>query len=171
MEKRHAVRYAAAELPTELSIAILMLPDNTAIKATVENLSTLGINVKVDVEDVGQTLVQRNDTVTVMMAAEQIKLSALCVNSYRPNPSLLEISLYFFNPHEQNCFYDRLCSMDFSRHEELGCDEDVMGRNTHKPFVSHQWDELLDTLLHSENPELRILGMREKESRMLRNRL
>jgi|GEM_PF-3360869 len=171
MEKRHAVRYAAAELPTELSIAILMLPDKTAIKSTVENLSSLGVNVKVDVQDNGQTLVQRNDTVTVMLAAEQIKLSALCVNSYRPNPTVLELSLYFFNPHEQNCFYDCLCSMELPQHDELRCDEDVKGQIIYKPFISHQWDELLDTLLHSENPELRILGMREKESSSVRKRL
>ena len=159
MEKRHAARYAAAELPTEMSIAMLMLPDNTAIKSTVENLSSLGVNVKVDVQDDGQALVQRNDTVTVLLAEEQIKLSALCVNSYRPNPTVLEISLYFFNPHEQNCFYNHLCNMELPQRDEP---------EFHNQLVSHQWDEVIDTLLHSENPELRKLGTREKEGNRLR---
>ncbi len=162
MEKRHAVRYAAAELPTEMSIAVLMLPDKTAIKSTVENLSTIGINVKVDVEDDGQTIVQINDTVTVMLAEEQIKLSAICVKSYRPNPTVLEMSLYFFNPHEQNDFYNCLCSMELPQRDEP---------EFHNPFISHQWDEVIDSLLHSENPELRKLGTREKESNRLRRRL
>jgi hypothetical protein len=72
---------------------------------------------------------------------------------------------------EQNGLYNHLSSMELSWHGDRECNENYPEEIMQGQFVNHKWEELLDTLLHSDNPELRMIGMREKESARLRYRL
>ena len=164
MEKRHAVRYVAARLPAEMTTAVLVLSDATTIESTVDNISSLGIKVKVAVADAGPAIPGRNDIVIVRLTSEQIEFSGLCVWSATPEPSMFDLCFYFYHPHEQNCLYKLLNSGVSPQQSDQELNGVFKSGITVKRFVSHEWEELVDIMCHSENPELRIIGARERES-------
>jgi len=160
MKTRHGIRYSTTVLPTELTTATLIQPDLPSIEAAVVNISSLGIKLKIEVT-AGWTLPKRNDIVTIRLTEDMIDFSGMCVWSASPEPSVFELALYFFKPHEQNYLHNLLSTLKLPLNYATPYEESFLSGMPVSEFVSHEWEELLDKLVHCENPVLREIGIRE----------
>lgn len=161
MEKRNTARYIAAHLPVEMASALLVLPDNSIMEAAVVDISSIGIKLKVALPDARPMIPGPNDIVKIrLLLSEQIELSSLCMWSDVLEQDFLDLGFYFYNPHEQNSLYELLSSIKMSsgRYNEY----EISG--TEERFISYEWEELVDRMYHSDNPELRKIGMQKMKN-------
>lgn len=163
MKMRHSFRYVTASLPVELTAAEIVLPDKTTVPAIVENLSPLGIKLTVKGTDVRSVAICRNNIVTVRLSSGLLEAAGLCVWSGTTGYDEPDLAFYFFKPHEQNYLHKLLHILELPSYGEGGF-EDLLWRDIEEQrFVPHEWEEVVEKLCQSKDPELQATGLREME--------
>jgi hypothetical protein len=92
----------------------------------------------------------KNDAVKVKLPIVKIALTGMCIYVTTEPDGSVAIGIYYYVPIEQN-FLNRLLSKNL-RVPLQECS-----------FVCHEWEEFVDKLCASEDPQLQSIGFREKE--------
>lgn len=161
MRIRHTDRLATTMLPVDLVTAVIVSGEAIPVESTVENLSSLGVRVKVVAAEASAMPI-RNDIVTIRLP-ERMDLSAQCVWSAPTEPGNFDLAFYFYKPHEQNALHKLLSAMGLPPHSDWEFDEYFQNGAPQQRFIPHEWEEVVDMMCHSDNPELRAVGLREME--------
>jgi hypothetical protein len=93
---------------------------------------------------------KKNETVKIKLPFVQVWLTGMCVYITVESENTASMGVYFYVPIEQN-YLNKLLS-----------------NNLNVPlqecsFVCHEWEEFVEKLCNSEDPDLHNIGVHEKE--------
>lgn len=154
MFDRNAVRYDARFLPESLSSVVVSWEKNSSVESSVENFCSHGIRVSMPSSQIPTAIPVKNETVQVLIPTDSSQhawFSGMCVYTATEQDSRLSMGIYFYNPSEQNHLHKILYSS-------------LKGQSESGPFIPHEWEELVDRLCNSEDPQLNQIGCREREN-------
>lgn len=149
MNKRNFVRYGAEQLPGSLSKVTISWEGNASIGSYVVNYSPQGMGLIIPALLTPFTVPPEAGTVKVLMPVGKTRLNGQCVYARTEPDGTVSLGLHFSDPKEQ----EYLKNMLFSSLNVPG---------TPHSFVSYEWEELVDRLCDSEDPELHKIGRRHR---------
>ena len=151
MNNRNAVRYGAEHLSASMSKVTISWEGIAPVEASVVNCSAHGLKIIVPALQTLSELPSKKNTVMVRMPNDKIWLTGMCVFATKESDESVSMGIYFYNPHEQNYLQDLL-------YNSLACIPRVSS------FVSHEWEEFVEKLCNSDDPQLKQKGLAKRNS-------
>jgi hypothetical protein len=150
MKERHVTRYDTQRLPKSLSNVSISWGTDSSAEANVANFCTHGMRVIIPMLQDPTDFPKKNDTIKVKLSIVNMALTGMCIYVTSEPDDSVAIGIYYFVPIEQN-FLNKLLS-----------------KNLNVPlqecsFVCHEWEEFVEKLCDSDDPDLRVMGLQEKE--------
>jgi hypothetical protein len=150
MKERSSARYDIKSLPKSLSKVTISWGADSSVEANVANFCTHGMKVIIPMEMSPTDLPKKNNAIKVKLPIVKICLTGMCIYVTNELDGSVAIGIYYYVPIEQNYL------------------NKILSNNLNVPlqectFVSHEWEELVESLCNSEDPKLRNIGFHEKE--------
>jgi hypothetical protein len=163
MDKRCAERFESSLLPAEFSRVRLVLKDGANVESTVVNICSHGMGVEISPSSGSSASIRKNETLKVYFSSEPAGFSGLCVHTDTGTDDSTRLGIYFYYPNEQNTLYQILknISLPVESGQEPGSRE--MDFFVNRRFVKHEWEERVQMLCNSDDPDVRSIGLQEME--------
>ncbi|MFZ4856661.1 MAG: hypothetical protein ACOYL3_09715 [Desulfuromonadaceae bacterium] len=150
MKERHIKRYYTQLLPNSLSKVTVFWGTDSSAEANVANFCTHGMRIIIPTLIDQADLPRKNDAIKVKLSIVKVSLTGMCIYVTHEADGSVAIGIYYYVPVEQN-FLNKLLS-----------------KNLNVPlqecsFVCHERVEFVEKLCNSEDPDLRRIGLLEKE--------
>jgi hypothetical protein len=145
MNNRDFVRYGSELLPGSLSKATVSWEGCPPLGSYVINYSAGGINVLIPALQIPPGLPGEKEIIRVLLPIDQIWFTGSCMYARKGADGSLSLGIHFNDPKEQSYLKDLLY-------------HSLTSPAGSRPFVSHQWEELVARLCDSDDPHLRKIG-------------
>ena len=149
MNKRDAVRYKSDLFPESMAKVTVSWDDFSPVVANVIDYGAHGLKVTIPSLQHPVEPPKKNNTVRVKLLMDEMWFSGMCISATREPDDSVTLSVYFYNPHEQNHLKKLLCN-SLTEHHRSGS------------FISYEWEELVDKLCNADEPHLQKIGNHHK---------
>ena len=150
MRERYSTRHDIQLSPKNLRKVTILWGLDHSVKCDVVNFCTHGMKVNIPPPLPQTALPKKNVVVKVKLPIIDHLFTGMCVYVANDTEYAISMGIYFYSPLEQN-YINKLLS------ENLNVPLEECS------FICHEWEEFVEKLCNSEDPELRKIGFREKE--------
>jgi hypothetical protein len=147
MKERNSLRYNSKLLPKNLS-RVTITWGIQSFESEVVNCCAHGIRVSFPPLGITSDLPKKNDTVKVLISPDHIWITGMCIYVTTEPDGATSMGIYFYHPSEQN-YLNYLLSSTLNILPQPDT------------FVCHEWEEFVEKLYNSEDPNLKEIGQRE----------
>jgi len=152
MNQRDFVRYDTVKLPPVLRKVTVTWQEGSPTAAYGANYSAHGINVVIPPLPQGALPPSEHDPVEVLLPVDENWYSGQCVHVRKEADGSICLGIHFDHPGE----HDRLQKLLFNSLQRSS--------QVHPSFISYEWEELVARLCDSEDPELKEIGYRHRDT-------
>jgi hypothetical protein len=163
MDERCSKRYKSSRLPDELARVNLVLKDCKSVESTVVDICSHGMGVEISPASGRSAAIQKNETFKVCFSPEHAGFSGQCVHTDTGADGGTRLGIHFYYPNEQNSLYQILRRIPALVEPKQETDSRGMELFVNRRVVRHGWEELMQMLCRSENPDVRSISLQEIE--------